>query len=134
MGVTSGDTATTEYALTYLRKLAANPRIEFWPGPLALFALSRVSIELLLKQAAGSMDRKSCIQAAKTDLLKRRQLCQALFYSGVRGRSVGDEPACHREMQTCFALENPIIEDEWYLARAEVEGHHSRRRCRRYSP
>ena len=56
---------------------------------------------------------------ARTDLLKRRFLCQALFYGACREREAGDEPACMKKMEECFHLENPIIEVEWYLARGE---------------
>ena len=61
----------------------------------------------------------TCIKMARTDLLKRRSLCQALFYGACREREGGDNTACMDKMQECVRLENPIIEVEWYLARGE---------------
>jgi len=56
---------------------------------------------------------------ARTDLLKRRELCQALFYGACCEREAGDNAACMDKMQACAHLENPIIEVEWYLALGE---------------
>ncbi len=45
----------------------------------------------------------------------------ALFHDGIKHRVEGAEPLCLERMQQCFALENPLIKQEWHLARYEVE-------------
>jgi len=63
----------------------------------------------------------ACLEKARRDLLSRRQLCQALFYSACQQRQAGNEKECIEKMRVCSQLENPIIECEWYLARGESE-------------
>jgi len=70
--------------------------------------------ETLKLMASGSND------VAKIEALKRRRLCQALFYVAVAKRDQGDEAGCADGMRQCHALENPLLEEEWYLARAEA--------------
>jgi tetratricopeptide (TPR) repeat protein len=119
-GVTTRDGAATEHSLKYLRKLAKRPRIKYWPGPLALLALGQKTEQEVLLEACGSSDLDVAIKQASADLLKRRELAQSLFYFGVRKRSEGHEEGCRQRMITCARLENPILEAEWYLARAEA--------------
>jgi hypothetical protein len=39
----------------------------------------------------------------------------------VKARNLGNEAECRQWMRRCVALENPIIELEWYLARHEAQ-------------
>ena len=119
-GVTAQDMAASEHALKYLRKLAGKSRIQYWPGPLALFALGERSEEEVLKEACGVGQLDAAAEEAHKNLLKRRHLVNSLFYFGVRQRVNGCEEQCRQWMRRCFALENPIVECEWYLARGEV--------------
>ena len=59
--------------------------------------------------------------AAHVKLMSRRKLCVALFHDGTRNRAQGAEDRCLARMRECYALEDPLIEPEWYLARHEVE-------------
>jgi hypothetical protein len=120
-GVTSADEKATQHALKYLRNRAKRRAISSWPGPLALFVLGRKTQEEALLATSGFTQVDAAIHRAKTDLLRRRELVQALFYFAVRHRSEGDEEQCRAGMIQCAGLENPIIEQEWYLARAEAE-------------
>jgi len=52
---------------------------------------------------------------------RRKRLCVALFHDGVKYRAQGDEAHCLARMRECYALENLLNEQEWYLARYEVE-------------
>ena len=45
---------------------------------------------------------------------------EACFYAAVTKRNQGDAAACAAGMRQCCALENPLVEEEWYLARAEA--------------
>jgi len=112
-----------EYALQYMRHLKKRKTHGTlpWPRSIVLMVLGECSFEEILKDGVGSPDLESCINVARTDLLKRRQLCQALFYGACRERELGNKVACMKKMRICFQLENPIIEAEWYLARGECD-------------
>jgi len=119
--VTQKNSMEREYALKYLegvrRKNAYG--VEIWPLPPVSMVLGAQPFEKTLTDGIGASDLEICIKMARTDLLKRRHLCQALFYGACREREAGNETACMDKMQACFHLENPIIEIEWYLARGE---------------
>jgi hypothetical protein len=115
------DRGEHEYALEYFRYLQHRETYGhvLWPRPIFEMVLGEKSFEDILMDGIGSPDLETCVEVARTDLLKRRFLCQALFYGACRERDGGDEPECMKRMQACFELENPIIEVEWYLARGE---------------
>jgi hypothetical protein len=71
--------------------------------------------------ATGQQELAQATAAAYVNLLSRRRLCGALFHDGVKSRVHGAEDQCLTRMRQCFALENPLLEHEWYLARYEVE-------------
>ena len=70
------------------------------------------------------------VEPGTLELGRRKRLCVALFHDGVRSRARGDEGHCQARMRECYALENPVNEQEWYLARYEVEKAGSRRSAR----
>jgi hypothetical protein len=92
-----------------------------WPRPVVLMVLGERSFTELLEKIIGATELTECLIRVKRDLLKRRQLCQLLFYSSCMDREAGKEAECRLKMQSCYGLENPIIEVEWYLARGECE-------------
>jgi hypothetical protein len=122
--VTLKDTDEHEYALRYLRSLKSKKvygSAVLWPRPIIMMVLREKSFEDVLKTGADSLKLSECIENGKNDLLKRRQLCQILFYSACLEREKGDEIACMEKMRACFQLENPILQPEWYLARGECK-------------
>lgn len=120
-GVTIHDRETKEFALSYLAGITSNEaNLHLWPRPLALHALGEMTFQEMLESAAGSWDLVQCLLAARTDRLKQRQLCQALFYEAIRLRAEGDEQGCRGRMRQCADLEILIVENEWYLARFEL--------------
>ncbi len=121
-GVTAGDNTARDHALSYLRKLAKQPRIKYWPGPAALFVLGRKSPTTILRALCGTTDVERAMIDARSDLGKRRELVQALFYFAAKQRAEGGEDECLAGMRACASLANPVVELEWYLARAEAEG------------
>jgi hypothetical protein len=126
----TNDQNATEHALAYLARLAKKSRINSWPGPLALYVLAERSFEDVLSGYFGIGDLPGITEKAKSDILKRRQLAQALLVLGTMYRVRGDGAGCHKMMQYCAQLENPHLEnphlenphleDAWYLAAAEV--------------
>lgn len=120
-GVSTNDVAVQGFALKYLKSLSKKSRIKYWPGPLALYVLGRMPFEQVVEAATGVRELSDALEKANGDLLARRQLCQALFHDAVKTRAAGDKEGCLRGMRACAELENPIIEQEWYLARWEVQ-------------
>jgi tetratricopeptide (TPR) repeat protein len=121
MGASVDDSASQSLSLTYLRNRAKRRAINLWPGPVARYYLDEVRLQDMLADAAGHPDVPNAVAAAGTHLLKRRQLCQALFHDAARKRAEGREAECLERMRQCHDLEDPLIELEWYLARGEVE-------------
>ena len=125
MGVTAGDEAAQAKALSYLRGRAKRSAAKSFPGPVARYYLDEIDLPELLAAATakrgGARDVAGAIEAARDDLLTRRFVCVALFHDGAKARGLGDELRCMTRMRECLALENPLIEQEWYLARFEVE-------------
>jgi tetratricopeptide (TPR) repeat protein len=94
-----------------------------WPSPVVLYVLNELQFDDLLEKIEGDFRKLDQPPLAdwKKDLWRRRQLCLAFFYAGATRRARGDEQGCFGMLARCAALANPILEEEWYLARAEVE-------------
>lgn len=121
MGISLHDQETAAFAIKFMQNRAKRSAIRNWPGPVARYYLGELSLEDLLEAATRKRSLSEAISVARTDLLSRRCLCVALFHDGVRNRALGLEPLCMERMQQCYALEDPVLEQEWYLARYEVE-------------
>ena len=120
-GITTPNNAAKAQALMYLDRLSNKSRIKDWPGPLALHALGKINQEDLLRDASDCLGLEMAINQSKTDVMMRRKLVRMLFYNAVGKRSSGAEAACQTGMIQCANVENPIIEIEWYLAKAEAK-------------
>jgi len=120
--VTQGDQAQLAFARKYLRRLARRKmHITAWPGPLALHLLGQVSCgDVLLAGRWGTSELSKAITMSRADILARREIIDALFYFGVKYRTDGEEDQCKDMLRLCASLENPGVEDEWYLARHEL--------------
>jgi hypothetical protein len=117
-GVSIPDPSSTSDALQYLSGLLKKPRAKQWPGALAALVLDKITEEsVMLEATSGASDLK---HPRPSNLLARRQLVQVLFYAGVKARKTGDDAASRQKFRACAEMENPILQMEWYLARAEV--------------
>jgi len=121
MASTAKDVGSAEHALQYMKNRAKRRAIEVWPGPVARYYLHDVEFDFVLTAATGESSLHRAIESAGGNLRKRRDLCVALFHDGARHRVEGNEALCIERMRLCYSLENPIIENEWYLARYEIE-------------
>lgn len=119
--VSADNAEANRHALKYLAKLAKKSRIEYWPGALALYVIGVKPQEDVILEVCGSSELHEAFSRAKNDLLVRRRLAQSLFYFATRERERGHEDLCRCGMVQCASLENPILENEWYLARAEIQ-------------
>jgi tetratricopeptide (TPR) repeat protein len=107
--------------LSRLQRLLPGIPVESWPVPVARYYLGALAFDELLVFATGQRQLAEATAAAQVKLISRRQLCVALFHDGARSRAQGAEDQCLARMRECYALEDPLIEPEWYLARHEVE-------------
>ncbi len=121
MGVTAHCSDQVTFALDYMRKRTRKYFPDSWPNPVVRYYLGEISFGDLLAKATGQQELAQAVEVARVKLLSRRQLCVVLFHDGVKSRIQGDEGHCLTRMRECYALENPLIEHEWYLARYEVE-------------
>ena len=121
MAVTVKEREPEAFALKYLQNRAKRSAIRLWPGPVARYYIGQFRFSDVLQEATGVRDLSEALAVARDDLLIRRQLCVALFHEGVKQRTGGDEEGCLEHMRKCYALEDPLIELEWYLARDEVQ-------------
>lgn len=122
MGATANQPDQMEFALNYMRKrLKGRFAFKYWPAPVARYYLGEIPFSEVLAAATGERELARATDVARADLLTRRRLCGVLFHDGVRSRVKGAEDQCLIRMRQCCALENPLIEHEWYLARYEVE-------------
>jgi tetratricopeptide (TPR) repeat protein len=122
MGATANQPNQMAFALDYMRnRLKRKFGFENWPCPVAHYYLGDISFDDLLAAATGQRDLSQATDIARVKLLGRRQLCGALFHDGAKSRAHGAEEQCLARMRQCYALEDPLIEPEWYLARHEVE-------------
>jgi tetratricopeptide (TPR) repeat protein len=107
--------------ITQLKRLLPGLPVDYWPVPVARYYLGDLAFEELLAFATGERELPEAIAIARVKLLSRRELCVALFHDGAKNRALGAEDRCLARMRECYALEDPLIEPEWYLARHEVE-------------
>jgi tetratricopeptide (TPR) repeat protein len=128
MAVTERQPEQAARALDYMRNrinqlersLPGLP-IDYWPVPVARYYLGGLAFDEVLLFATGQRDLPGALAAAQVKLMSRRKLCVALFHDGAKSRAQGAESQCLARMRECYALEDPLIEPEWYLARHEVE-------------
>jgi hypothetical protein len=119
MAITSNLHEEASFALDYLRNRVNRSFGQIWPTPVAQFYLDEISFDNLMEAVNRQPTLAGPPVAAKLELGRRRRLCVALFHGGVKCRAHGDEGNCLARMRECAALPNPLIEQEWYLARSE---------------
>jgi hypothetical protein len=121
MGIAANRPEQVSFALDYMRNRVRRSFGQIWPCPVAQYYLGEVSFESLMEAVNRPAPLPGMANAAKVALGRRRRLAVALFHEGVRNRAQGDERGCLARMQECYGLEDPLLEQEWYLARYEVQ-------------
>lgn len=120
MAVTLDSAEERQLSTAYIKKLAKSAKAKHWPGPVGKFLVGEMRLDEALMLGVGVSDLAEAKKFATTDLLKRRRLTNVLFNVAVSCRVSGDESNCQDWMRVCAALQNPLIEYEWHLARAEA--------------
>lgn len=120
MAITLHVLPDVDIAMNYLKNLAKARRIQYWPGPAAMFLLGGITFGEAVKDATGNPDPAQAKAIAERDLMKRRKLTSILFAAGTERRMAGDEAGCKMFMTECAGLTNPLVEYEWYLAKYEA--------------
>jgi tetratricopeptide (TPR) repeat protein len=116
------------FALDYLRNRVKRSFNQIWPTPVAQNYLDEISFDNVLEAVNRQPMLAGPLVTEKLELGKRRRLCVALFHAGVKCRARGDEELFLARMRECCALENPLREQEWYLARLEANKVYSQER------
>jgi hypothetical protein len=130
MAVSDNKADEQSFALDYLKNRVERSSGRNWPGAVASYYLGDVTFAKVMEDVEdvrGQERLAPFVEPGTLELGKRKRLCVALFHDGVRSRAHGDEAYCLARMRECAALENPVIEQEWYLARYEVERAESQR-------
>jgi hypothetical protein len=122
MGITAARREEVSFALDYLRNRVKRSFAQIWPCPVAQYYLGDIAFETVMEAVNHQRALPGTPDIAKVELARRRRLSVALFHDGVRSRAQGDEERCLARMRECSDLENPLIEQEWYLARYEHRG------------
>lgn len=120
MGVTANMPEEVSFAEDYLRNRIKPSLSEIWPCRVAQYLLGEVALDSVMERV-NRQPVSPLLTEAKAELGRRRRLSVALFHEGVRSRALGDEDHCLARMRECYRLENPLLEQEWYLARYEVQ-------------
>jgi hypothetical protein len=121
MAITRNMPEEMSFALDYLRSRVKRSSVQNWPCPLARYYLGDIAFEAVMEAVNHPPFLPAVVNAAKAELGRRRRLTVALFHDGVRSRAQGNEEHCLARMRECYGLENPLFEQEWYLARFEVQ-------------
>lgn len=133
MAVTDKKTEEMTFALGYLRDRRDRLKrimIQNWPYAVASYYLGDIPFVKVMEDVNEHVVTMPPIDPATLELGRRIRLCDALFHDGIKSRAQGDEVHCLARMRECAALENPVIEQEWYLARYEIEKAGSQRSTR----
>jgi hypothetical protein len=121
MATTANMPEEVSFALDYLRNRLKRSFSQIWPCPVALNYLGDIAFETVMEAVNRQPNVPGAVDLAKAELGRRRRLCVALFHDGVKSRAQGDEEHCLARMRECYGLEDTLMEQEWYLARYEVQ-------------
>lgn len=121
MATSTNASEEASFALEYLRNRIKGTFGQIWPCSVAQYYLGAIPFEAVMEGVNRQRSVPGLVEPAKIELARRRRLAVALFHDGVRSRAQDDEVRCIDRMRECYRLENPLIEQEWYLARYEVE-------------
>jgi hypothetical protein len=121
MAVSDDKPDEMSFALGYLRNRVKRSAGRIWPGAVASYYLGDITFAKVMEDVDSEVRLAPPFDPAILELGRRKDLCVALFHDGVRYRARGDEAHCLARMRECYALENPVNEQEWYLARYEVQ-------------
>jgi hypothetical protein len=106
-----------DIAMKYLKKLSTRSRIQYWPGPAALFLLGALTFGDAMKNATDVAQTKRPVDQ---EGWKRLHLTALYFVAGTERRMASDENGARMFFAECASLTNPLVEYEWYLARGEA--------------
>jgi hypothetical protein len=122
-GVRLDRTPLIESAHDWLNRVLRRNRfgLRSWPGPLVRWFFGELDDVAALTAACGAGSMETALVTAKTDVLARRQLIEFCFHRAVRAYAEGERSRSRELLETVVSLENPLVEDAWFLARREIE-------------
>jgi len=122
-GVRLGRSSLIEDAHEWLERLRKRKRagLKGWPGPLVRWFFGELDDSAVLLEGCGAGSMAVAFSTARTDILARRQLIEFCFHRAVRAMRAGKWRRSRELFETAVALENPLVDFEWYLARHEAD-------------
>lgn len=121
MAVTENVAREVSFALDYVNNRVKHALSHVWPCPIARYHLGEITFQTVMEAVNRQPNLAGSPNPANLELGRRRRLTLALFHDGVRSRAQDDDEHFLVRMRECYGLENPLIEQEWYLARYEVQ-------------
>ena len=129
MGVTANMSEEVSFAedylrnrVDYLKKVMRERFDDIWPCRVAQHLLGEIEFEAVM-ESVNRQPVSLLLTEAKAERGRRRRLCVALFYNGVRAMVQGKHGDCIARMWECYELDSLLLEQEWYLARDEVKNY-----------
>lgn len=119
-GKSLGKQEFVDRSMKLIERLSKTSRIQYWPGPLALFVLGKESFPNVVKMHFKHIDLNRLLAAAEDDRLFKRELCQSLFYWSFSERESGGRDRAFQLLKACVELEMPL-EVEWFVARGMLD-------------
>lgn len=92
-----------------------------WPGPLVRWFLGELDEAAIMTQGCGATSMEVAVSIARTDILARRQLVEICFHMAVRALREEKHSRSQELFETSVSLANPLVSEEWYLARYEAD-------------
>jgi tetratricopeptide (TPR) repeat protein len=122
-GVCLNRTVIIDDASRFLKQIKERNRFGFdsWPNALVRWFLGELDDSSVLMEGCGTISLETALLKARTDMLVRRQLIEFCFHKAVRALRLEEQAQSLEFFETIISLENPLVSDEWYLARHEVD-------------
>ena len=120
-GVCAPDASARSHAVEFMQGLAGKSKIQYWPGPLAEYAIDAISKEIMLRKVFGTRFLWWISVKAMIDECVAFDLATVKFYIAIKCKDEGDEEGCRFWLRECYNFRrfNPML--EWYLAKTELE-------------
>lgn len=120
-GAVDAELMASAYLGNRLDRIAKLEAHEIWPVPVARFALGAISAEEMIGASLGIPKFLGGGRMDASGPIGRRQLSLAYLAAGASARRSGNEGEAAQYFARSQAMENPISELSWYLARYELE-------------
>ncbi len=120
-GICAPDAEACSHAIRYMQKLANEERIKCWPGPIAEYAINKISTKMMFQKLFGYGFVWWISMKAKINVCLAFELATVWFYLGIKCLEVNNQEGFQYWLKKCYEFNRPNPMLEWYLAKAELE-------------